>query len=253
EFKWISLFLTAVLQFTAAAEKLPLSFTVRVGDEVTLPCKNLIASQQNCEYTTWVFTHSNNTAAVVPVLLGQIGEDALSKSDRLSVTETCSLFIKKVTVEDVGYYFCHQYISEEHGPDSLVYLSVVTMTERKDADEVTLNCSVSTYGECEHTVKWLYEGKDVDKDMKTSQSGCYATVSFLDSHFSSKSNLKCEVSDIFSGNVQLFTFSPQSSGEKTARTDRSALDYIMLVMRVAELLLITVITVLLIRARGARR
>ena len=94
------------------------------------------------------------------------------------------------------------------------------MTEQKDADEVTLTCSVLTYGQCRHTVKWLYEGKDVDKDnkdMKTSQAGCYATVSFLDSHFShkSKSNLKCEVTDGSSGKVQLFTFSPQSSGEKT--------------------------------------
>ncbi|XP_027128165.1 uncharacterized protein LOC113744077 isoform X4 [Larimichthys crocea] len=38
-----------------------------------------------------------------------------------------------------------------------------------------------------------------------------------------------------------------------ARADCSVLDYIMLVMRVAELLLITVITVLLIRARGNQR
>ena len=36
------------------------------------------------------------------------------------------------------------------------------------------------------------------------------------------------------------------------RTDCSALSYIMLVMRVAELLLITVITVLLFRARGEK-
>lgn len=37
-----------------------------------------------------------------------------------------------------------------------------------------------------------------------------------------------------------------------SRTDCSALDYVMLVMRVAELLLLTVITVLLIRARGEK-
>ncbi|XP_045917559.1 uncharacterized protein LOC123978362 [Micropterus dolomieu] len=95
------------------------------------------------------------------------------------------------------------------------------MTERKDADKETLWCSVLKYRQfCSHTVKWLYEGKDVDKDnkdMKTWQADCYAAVSFLDSHFSykSKSNLKCEVTDGDSGKVQLFTFSPQSSGEKT--------------------------------------
>ncbi|XP_045898207.1 uncharacterized protein LOC123965986, partial [Micropterus dolomieu] len=204
------------------AEKLPPSFTVRVGDDVTLPCENVIDGQKNCEYTTWLFSGSGNKPAVALFELGQIHNEAKSKSDRLSVTENCSLVIKKVTVEDVGRYYCQQFISgQQQAPDSQVYLSVITMTEHKDADEVTLTCSVSTHGQsCRHTVKWLYEGKDVDKDnkdMKTSQSVCYAAVSFLDSHFSykSKSNLKCEVTDGYSGKVQLFTFSPQSSGEKT--------------------------------------
>ncbi|XP_045917387.1 uncharacterized protein LOC123978262 [Micropterus dolomieu] len=220
-FKWISLFLPAVLQFTAAAEKLPLSFTVRVGDEVTLPCENVIDGQQECEYTRWIFIDSGNTTTVRLAKLGQIIENAKSKSDRLSVTENCSLVIKKVTVEDVGRYDCQQFISGKQISDSQVHLSVIIMTERKVADKVTLWCSVLKYEQsCSHTVKWLYEGKDVDKDnkdMKTSQSVCYAAVSFLDSHFSykSKSNLKCEVTDGYSGKVQLFTFSPQSSGEKT--------------------------------------
>ncbi|XP_038583666.1 uncharacterized protein LOC119909491 [Micropterus salmoides] len=222
-FKWISLFLTAVLQFTAA-RKLPLSFTVRVGDEVTLPCENVIDVQQRCDSTIWLFAGSGNTAAVELVRLGQIGENTKAKSDRLSVTENCSLVIKKVTVEDVGRYSCRQFTHKEgkqQAPDSQVYLSVIIMTEHKDTDKVTLTCFVLIYEQfCRHTVKWLYEGKDVDKDnkdMKTSQSGCYATVSFLDSHFSnkSKSNLTCKVTDGYSGKVQLFTFSPQSSCEKT--------------------------------------
>ncbi|XP_038586951.1 uncharacterized protein LOC119912050 [Micropterus salmoides] len=181
--------LPAVLQFTAAAEKLPLSFTVRVGDDVTLPCENVIDGQQKCEYTTWLFSGSGSRSAVELVTLGQIGENSKAKSDRLSVTENCSLVIKKVTVEDVGRYYCRQFKSgQQQAPDSQVHLSVIIMTERKDADEVTLNCSVLKYGQsCRHTVKWLYEGKDVDKDMKTSQSVCYATVSFLDSHFINKS------------------------------------------------------------------
>ncbi|XP_045920057.1 uncharacterized protein LOC123979989 [Micropterus dolomieu] len=197
----------------------PPSFTVRVGDEVTLPCENVIDGQQRCENTTWFFVGSGNRSAVELIKLGQIGENAKSKSDRLSVTENCSLVIKKVTVEDVGRYSCRQYKQKEgqqQAPDSPVHLSVIIMIEHKDADEVTLTCFVLKYEQfCGLTVKWLYEGKDVDKDnkdMKTSQSVCSATVSFLDSHFSykSKSNLKCEVTDGYSGKVQLFTFSPQS-------------------------------------------
>ncbi|XP_044025084.1 uncharacterized protein LOC122863061 [Siniperca chuatsi] len=296
EFKWISLFLIAVLQFTAAAEKLPLSFTVRVGDEVTLPCENVIDGQQKCNSTTWLFAGSGNTAAVQLVRLGQIGERAKAQSDRLSVTASCSLVIKKVAVEDVGRYDCQQFRSgDKQGPDSQVHLSVVTMTEHKDTDKVTLNCSVSTREPCGRTVKWLYAGEDVAKDNKdllTSQSLCSASVRFLTSHYihTSRSNfLTCEVTD---GNKeQLFPFRLRPSGEKPgedtttattesttttensrkagitttasaisdaskelqACTDCSALNYIMLVMRVAELLLITAITVLLIRARGNQR
>ncbi|XP_045917566.1 uncharacterized protein LOC123978366 [Micropterus dolomieu] len=220
EFKWISLFLTAVLQFTAAAGKLLLFLIVRLGDDVTLPCENVIDSQQQCEKTTWLFSDSGNIEVFL-VDLGQI-KNSKAKSDRLSVTENCSLVIKKVTVKDVDRYDCRQFKSgQQQTPDSHVYLSVINMTEHQDGDKVMINCSVLTHKQfCRHTVKWLYEGKDVDKDnkdMKTWQADCYTTVSFPDSHFinKSKSNLTCEVTDRNSGKVQLFTFSPQSSGEKT--------------------------------------
>ncbi|XP_051264323.1 uncharacterized protein LOC127367995 isoform X2 [Dicentrarchus labrax] len=261
EFRWIkmSLFLMLVLHFTAAATgQLYLSFTVRAGDDVTLSCENVIKDQNNCDSTIWLFIGSRSTATVELVTLGQIGKNTNSKSDRLSVTANCSLVIKKVTVEDAGRYVCRQFISgQQQGPDSVVDLSVITMTEHKDSDKVTLSCSVSTNGRCTHTVKWLYKGQDLGKDnqeVKTSQSPCNVSVTFKASHYiytSNSNSLKCAVTD---GNkVQQFPFRLQPSAEKPARTDWSVLNYIMLVMRVAELLLITVITVLLIRARGNQR
>ncbi|XP_044025141.1 uncharacterized protein LOC122863080 isoform X2 [Siniperca chuatsi] len=264
EIRWIktSSFLMLLLHFTAVTGQYS-SFLVLDGDEVTLPCENVIDGQDKCDRTNWRFTDSGYTAAVQLVRRGQIGENAKAKSDRLSVTASCSLVIKKVTAEDVGHYTCRQLRSGRQDAD--VYLSVVTMTEHEDPDKVTFTCSVSTYVGCRHTVKWLYEGKDVDKDnkdMKTSQSDCTVTVTFLTSYVKQKSKyqelFKCEVTDIYSGKVQRFPFSPQSSvfnlsgGDATAtQEDCSALSYIMLVMRVAELVLITAITVLLIRARGA--
>ncbi|XP_068565162.1 uncharacterized protein [Cebidichthys violaceus] len=271
EFRWIktSLFLILVLQFTAAATgQRFLYVTVRDGDEVTLSCNSLIDDQQNCDSTMWIFTDSSSTpAAVVLVRDGKIVEEAKAKSDRLSVSEKCSLVIKNVTDEDVGQYVCRQLRSRrKQGPDALVYLSVVTMTEQKNNDEVTLRCSVSTYEECDRTVKWLLQGQD-NRDMTTSQSLCSATASFSTSHFIPKKSefLKCQVTDYNSGEVKLFSFSPpQSSGEDatTGSTPRAAttkpegwsvLDYMMLVLRVAEVLLMTVIVVLLIRARGNQR
>ncbi|KAI3364593.1 hypothetical protein L3Q82_011373 [Scortum barcoo] len=113
---YTSFSLILLLPLTAAAEKLLLSFTVRDGDEVTLPCENVIDDW-------W--------------------KGAKSKSDRLSVTVNCSLVIKKVTVEDVGRYFCQQYKSEQkQGEGSQVYLSVIN----KGRDNwVTLSCSVLSY------------------------------------------------------------------------------------------------------------
>ena len=87
------------------------------------------------------------------------------------------------------------------------------VTEEKNDDTVTLNCSVSTSDWCFHTVKWLYEGHK--SDLKTEQVDCSATATFT-SHLNQKSEyyelLKCEVKH--SKFVHLFTFSPpQSPGE----------------------------------------
>ncbi|GLD65714.1 uncharacterized protein AKAME5_003008900 [Lates japonicus] len=118
----MSLFLILVLQCTAVTGQFS-SFTVRVGHEVTLPCENVIDDQNNCDSTFWVFSDSS----VELVTHGRISATDKSKSDRLSLTENCSLVIKKVTDEDVGRYDCQQYRPGlEQGQDTLIVLSVVT-------------------------------------------------------------------------------------------------------------------------------
>ncbi|XP_034755274.1 uncharacterized protein LOC117961020 [Etheostoma cragini] len=222
DFRWTktSLFLILVLQFTAAATRPYMSFSaVRVGDEVTLPCHT---PNQACDSPKWIFTDSSRTATVDLVRDGRIVEKAKAKSDRLSVTENCSLVIKKVTEEDAGHYGCVEFRLRQQAPDTVVILSVVTMTEHQDSDEVTLRCSVSTYGPCRHTVKWLFKSHDVDKDhkdLRTSQSPCYTSVTFPTSHFSYTSRyqiFRCEVTE--GDKVQEFPFSPQSSGGVTTTT-----------------------------------
>ncbi|KAL3052133.1 hypothetical protein OYC64_004815 [Pagothenia borchgrevinki] len=224
EFKWIKMssLLILLLQFTGAAiGQRSLVIFARVGDEVTLPCNYVIQDQDECDGTNWIF--SNSGSAVMLVKGGQIGNHA--KSDRLRVTENCSLVIKKVTEEDAGYYTCRQYnkANQQQGSDRHLYQSVVTMTEHQVNDEVTLRCSVTRSGRCRLTVKWLLQGQDVDKDhrdIKTSASYCFASVTFLTSHFSNTSRselFSCEVTA--DGKVQ--TFSLQSSGEDTTATTES--------------------------------
>ena len=86
-----------------------------------------MTDQDKCDSTTWLFSGLRNTAAVELINLGQIGENAKAKSDRLSVTVNCSLVIKKVTVEDVGCYSCRQFnrSGQRQDRDAKVYLSVI--------------------------------------------------------------------------------------------------------------------------------
>ncbi|XP_076011094.1 uncharacterized protein LOC143004100 isoform X6 [Genypterus blacodes] len=251
EFRWMEtlLFVMSALLLTAAAQQQSdSSFIVRKGDAVTLPCENAISGQVKCRLTTWAFNHFINSATVELISLGE------SQSDRVRVTADCSLTIKRVTEEDVGRYYCQQYKSgNKVGDDSLVYLSLVHTTEHADDDRVTLACSLLTYGRTD-TLRWLYNGAHLDRNTKDISSSspcsssyhCSITANFMTSNEKYKEQLKCEVTDSFTAAVQVFSFTHQSS-------ECSTLTYIMLVVRVAEIILVTVLTALLIRATGNRR
>ncbi|XP_047184364.1 uncharacterized protein LOC118289854 isoform X2 [Scophthalmus maximus] len=212
EFKWIKVYLCVilVLRFTAITEQKDQFVVVRAGTRATLPCG--LEDRDNCEKTNWLFAKSHQTSAVELVRSGLLQTSASSKSrpERMRVTANCSLVVKEVTAQDAGQYCCRQ------DEDAVVYLSVVNMTEQRSTDGVTLTCSVWAYGESRCTVKWLLKGGDVDEDngdLKTSHSGCSATVSFKSSHFIYKSEnyepLTCQVTYGFT--EKRFPFRPRSS------------------------------------------
>ncbi|KAM8832203.1 uncharacterized protein AB9W97_003422 isoform 2-T5 [Spinachia spinachia] len=211
EFRGIqtSWFLILMLQFRATEQ----GVTVRDGDDVTLPCNSVAEDQNNCDSTLWLSKTSRSRTAAVLVRNGQINE-AEAESDRLSVSQNCSLVMKKVTRADVGRYVCR------HNEDAEVPLSVVSMTEETSGGQVTLRCTVWAVEECKHTVKWMNGGGRVDKDnqeLETSQSPCFASLSFKTSHFFHSlrfASLKCEVTD--GDHVMQFSLRNSPSGDETA-------------------------------------
>ncbi|XP_023203872.1 uncharacterized protein LOC111611411 [Xiphophorus maculatus] len=207
------LFLILMITVAAAAGQQAPEFLVRVGDEVTLPCKDVTDGQNQCDGTTWVLIRSMKT-----VTLFEAGKINLTTSDRLSVTVNCSLVIKKVTMEDVGRYTCSQLTSGQQGPNS-VYLTVVLMTEQKINNSFVLSCSVMDYEIHRHTVKWLHEGEgETSSHIKLSlpfyRSAAVLTTS-LHQNSTFFSSTKCNVTNISTKEVQLFTFSHHSTAHKT--------------------------------------
>ncbi|XP_067338491.1 uncharacterized protein [Channa argus] len=219
------LFLILMIHFTVTGQRS--YFTVRDGDDVTLPCGNVRDGQNKCDRTDWMLSDRENNGTVMLVRRGQIEKVQIpkSKSDRLSVTENCSLVIKNFTGEDVGRYTCRQFNESgqklpgaQQYQDSVVDVSVVTMTEHKHSDKILIYCYVSTLKHSKPSVKWLFQGKHENhNDVSASPTKYYATLSLPDSHFTSSSmlnSLKCEVTDP-DGKVQQFPFRLQSSGDHT--------------------------------------
>nr|XP_040016951.1 uncharacterized protein LOC120808254 isoform X13 [Gasterosteus aculeatus aculeatus] len=189
-------------------------FLVRAGDDVTLP-----SNQDRCNGSTWL--HSRSDPAVELVTLGKIKNNALipeAKTNRLSLTANCSLVIRNVSGEGVGRYTNRHYDEggKHQGPDGVVSLYVFTMEEKDYGGLVVLSCFVLRFSECEHTVKWHYDGKQTD--VTTSHVACEANVTFkAPLHQKSKyyKSLRCEVRDTRSGKTLLFEACSQFSCEQT--------------------------------------
>ncbi|CAJ1077869.1 uncharacterized protein LOC116706110 [Xyrichtys novacula] len=182
--------------------------TVRVGDEVTLPCGELMKDQRSCDKTTWLYSHEVGLTAEKLVTHGNISKTAISRgySDRLRVGEDCSLVLENVAREDVGCYVCIQF-KPGVPTNAPVFLSVINMVNQ----EVMFYCSVFTYSGCRHTVQWQYKGSMTD--VHTVQSTCSARVTFPAplQKSNSEEQLVCNVTDNKSGQTHLWDVNLQSS------------------------------------------
>lgn len=98
------------------------------GSTIALSCDERIDNQRNCNATTWLFKPSRKNKVVELVTLGQIVSNKvdLNKVQRLHVLENCSLEIKDVAAEDIGVYYCRQYLSgKQQGQGTQVELALI--------------------------------------------------------------------------------------------------------------------------------
>lgn len=217
--------------------------TVAEGEDVALSCRNITSDQGRCENTDWLFgRNSRNT-----VLFSQ-GQKYEHVTSALSLSENCSLGLKSVTEEQAGEYYCQQFIgSREESTDTNFILSVVKLSQEREDDTVTVSCSVSTPGQCLHTLKWLKNDKEVDRnetELQTSHSLCRAFVSFTTRSLPSQfyQSLKCEVTQMT--NQQKVTLIPRPPREKTddqRTTDETQLRADLLRLVVVSLGLVTLL------------
>ncbi|XP_029984945.1 uncharacterized protein LOC115415497 isoform X1 [Sphaeramia orbicularis] len=214
EFTWITL---SLLFLQISAEVTEENVFVRNGSDATLPCGNVMDGQHECNGTTWNFVRKETAEELVGH--GKIKPEF--QSDRLAVTADCSLLIKNVTKEDANQYTCQQYrynpIKGVHryGGDAKVYLSVVTLTEHQDTDKRMFNCSVWTYKQCKHKVRWQFEKNNEKKykqDSSTVDGICSNTTTCLGCKSKNSDSLTCEVTDT---NQKVYPFPFKSSDQKT--------------------------------------
>ncbi|KAK6297658.1 hypothetical protein J4Q44_G00322410 [Coregonus suidteri] len=98
----------------------------RVGDDVSLPCTNVV--YPNCTSTTWIYSKTVSEVSIEEVTLGKIEVAKTKRAERLSLGSDCSLNVSDVRDEDAGIYFCRQFLTKggpQHGGDAPVKLSVL--------------------------------------------------------------------------------------------------------------------------------
>uniref|UniRef100_A0A4W5KA60 Ig-like domain-containing protein n=1 Tax=Hucho hucho TaxID=62062 RepID=A0A4W5KA60_9TELE len=139
--------LVTVLYLLTGVSGETLSMFSRVGDDVSLPCNNVV--YPDCSSTTWNFNRAGSTGTIEEVAFGKIKVDKTERAERLSLGSDCSLHVSNVRAEDAGLYTCQQFLTKngpQHGGDALTRLSVQTRNTASTARPAFSTISPSSAG-----------------------------------------------------------------------------------------------------------
>ncbi|XP_048831647.1 uncharacterized protein LOC125708126 [Brienomyrus brachyistius] len=175
---WTSIVLWALLRMCRGYARETTVFSSE-GQKVTLPCHR---TSTKCSTTTW----NHNMNGTIEIVGHGVVRNNLSgnRTKRLTVEPNCSLTILNVTPADAGQYNCRVYNDQEEYDDSLVHLTVLSITSSQLKPK-TLNCSLHTYEICTKHIQndmnltWLKDdGSDLKQDTRynITQSRCHSTL-----------------------------------------------------------------------------
>ncbi|CDQ77633.1 unnamed protein product [Oncorhynchus mykiss] len=202
----------------------------RVGDDVSLPCNNVV--NPDCSSTIWIYNRAGSTGTIQKVTLGKIKSDPTERADRLSLGSNCSLHVSDVGAEDVGLYTCRQFLTEtgpQHGGDADVDLSVLTIssttpvTDLKPNVIMTLRCSLLTdtgNRTCRSRFSLSWVPKTGTNAQVTQDSSCDITLSVTLQKKDNNRKWTCTLTG--KGNVKIsidFTSTFSDIEEKTTDSD----------------------------------
>ncbi|XP_047428997.1 uncharacterized protein LOC124998621 [Mugil cephalus] len=226
----------------------------RPGSDVILPCDHVFST---CSNINWLYNRDTSSETISEVDSGKVRKVS-ARASRLSLSSNCSLIINNVAAEDAGRYTCRP--GRTTDMDTFVSLNILTISPSPpDADpktdgNVTLKCSLLRYEvspRCElNSIRWLNEsGAELD-GARFEVDGQKNCVSYMTVKHQSGDNIRytCQFVDRDSVKIEAH-YTPVFSDS----TQRSALGYVMLLLKIIGLILFIVITVLIIRDKGRKK
>ncbi|XP_031671796.1 uncharacterized protein LOC109887988 isoform X2 [Oncorhynchus kisutch] len=222
--------LVTVLYLLTGVSGETLSMFSGEGDDVSLPCNNVV--YPNCSSTTWNYNRNGSTGTIQEITLGEIKVDQTERAERLSLGSDCSLHVSDVRAEDVGLYICQQFLTEtgpKHGGDAPVHLSVLTIssttpvTDLKPNVNMTLRCSLLTdtqHGTCRSRFSLSWVPNPGTNAQDTQDSSCDITLTVTLQKKDNNRKWTCTLTE--EGNVKIsidFTSTFSDIEEKTTDSD----------------------------------